>query len=97
MPTGSMKAKIVWVKVKEGKSGLFFATSPELRGLLVAEPTLDALYEFIPEAIRSLYAACGEHVVVGQADRFDNDQTPWIAFPAEVARKALESREATSN
>ena len=31
-------AKVVRVKVEEGKTGLFYATSPDLKGLLVAEP-----------------------------------------------------------
>jgi hypothetical protein len=92
-----MKAKLVWVKVQEGKSGLFFATSPELRGFLVAEPTIDALYKAIPEAITNLYAACGEHVIVEQAEKLEDDLTPWVAFPAAIARKALEAHDTTNH
>jgi hypothetical protein len=68
MTSGSLKARIVRVKVQEGKTGLFFATSPDLRGLLVAEPTMEALWDAVPTTIRDLYAACGEHVVVSRND-----------------------------
>lgn len=37
MTSTKMKAKIVRVEFKRGKSGLFLATSPDLQGLLVAE------------------------------------------------------------
>ena len=61
------KAKVLRVKVEEGKTGLFYATSPDLKGLLVAEPTIDALEEAIPGAITDLFAACGVMVVVTKA------------------------------
>jgi hypothetical protein len=84
------KAKVVRVKVEEGKTGLFYATSPDLKGLLVAEPTIDALNEAIPRVIADMYAACGETVVVTKAGDNDPDYYPWIAIPAEQARAALE-------
>jgi hypothetical protein len=58
--TASTRAKIVRVKVEEGKAGLFYATSPDLRGLLVAEPNIDDLDVAISRAITDLYAATGE-------------------------------------
>ncbi len=94
MTSSSMKAKIIRVKMREGKSGYFFATSPELRGLLVTEPTIDELLRSIPTAIRDLYAACDLDVVVEMADERGDEYIPWIAFPAEVARKALGERTA---
>lgn len=84
------KAKVLRVKVEEGKTGLFYATSPDLKGLLVAEPTIDALEEAIPGAITDLFAACGVMVVVTKAGDNDPDYFPWIAIPAEQARAALE-------
>ena len=51
--TGTLtKATVVRVKVEEGKTGLFYATSPDLRGLLVAEPTIDELEKAIPQSNR---------------------------------------------
>ena len=41
MTTATMKARIVRVKIEEGKTGLFYATSPDLKGMLVAEPTIN--------------------------------------------------------
>jgi hypothetical protein len=37
------KATVVHVKVEEGRTGLFYASSPDMKGLLVAEPTIVAL------------------------------------------------------
>ena len=81
----SERATIVRVKVEQGKAGLFYATSPDLRGLLVAEPSFDALFEAVPQAITDLYAAKGVKVVVTSA-KDDSDFYPWVAIPAEVAR-----------
>ena len=92
MTSTALKAKIVRVKVEEGRAGLFYATSPDLKGFLVAEPTVDALDRAIPLAMADLYAACGVHVVVTKVDepqQQDVTLTPWVAFPAEVAKKAI--------
>ena len=91
MASADMKARIVRVRLEEGDAGLFYATSPDLRGLLVAEPTLDALDEGIPVAIAQLYEALGMTVVVSKLEDDDDDFHPWVAFPAEIARRALEA------
>jgi len=93
MTSTTMKAKIVRVEVEKGKAGLLYATSPDLKGLLVAEPTLDALDISIPTAITDLYAACGVHVVVTKVEEDDHKEgiTPWVAFPFEIARRAIEA------
>jgi hypothetical protein len=87
--SASTKAIIVRVKVEEGKTGLFYATSPDLKGLLVAEPTLDALDESIPKIIAQMYAACGVDVVVAQAKDNDPHFFPWVAIPTETARRFM--------
>jgi hypothetical protein len=89
--TGALtKAKVVRIKVEEGKTGLFYATSPDLKGLLVAEATMDDLEDAIPKVIADMYAACGVHVVVTKAGDNNLDYVPWVAIPAEQARAALE-------
>jgi hypothetical protein len=85
----TMKPRIVRVDRERGKAGLFYATSPDLRGLLVAEPTPEALDEAIPKAIRDLYVACGVEVIVSIADDSHDDREMWVAFPAAIARAAL--------
>ena len=82
------KARIVHITCEEGKAGLLYASSPDLRGLLVAEQTVDALRQAIPRAIRDLYAAMGVEVVVSPVDEPDEGRT-WVAIPAAIARKAL--------
>ena len=90
--TASTRAKIVRVKVEEGKAGLFYATSPDLRGLLVAEPNIDDLDVAISKAITDLYAATGETVVVTKAQDDDPEFFPWVAIPAEVAEEVIANR-----
>ena len=88
MRMSSMKADRVRVKIEEGRTGLFYATSPDLKGLLVAEPTLDGLDKAIPVAIADLYAASDLKVVVTKMDDGDDDFSPWVAIPADLARAA---------
>lgn len=45
------------VDIEEGASGLWFGTSPHLRGLLVAEHSEQAVREAIPAAISELLSA----------------------------------------
>jgi len=91
MTMTSMKAKIVRVRIEEGKTGLFYATCPDLRGLLVAEPNLDELDKAIPKSIVDLFAASDLHVVVTKAEDGEDDLTPWVAVPAVVAKAAMEA------
>ena len=86
MATTLTRADIVRVKIEQGKAGLFYATSPDLRGLLVGRPDLEALFEAVPQAITDLYAAKGIEVVVTIAKDDDPDFYPWVAIPAAVAR-----------
>ena len=86
------KTTIVRVKIEEGRTGLFFATSPDLPGLLVAERTMDALDEAIPRVIANLVlAACGAKVVVTKAKDADPEFFPWVVMPAAIARHVGET------
>lgn len=53
------KAIIVRVRYEQGPEGWFFATSRDLKGLLVTEPTIAALEAAIPQAVTDLHAARG--------------------------------------
>ncbi|HEV2561128.1 MAG TPA: hypothetical protein VGT78_03215 [Rhizomicrobium sp.] len=86
----NLKAKIVRIRIEED-DGLFLATSPDLKGLLAAEKTLDALQREIPKSIVALYAACGVKVVATMIE----DGNDWVAVPVDVARQALEVQSAT--
>ena len=96
MADSSMKARRVRVRLEEGKTGLFYATSPDLKGLLVAEPSVDAVVKAVPGAIAEMYKACGLKVVVTKLDDDDgpDDFRSWVAISAEIARKALEENRA---
>jgi hypothetical protein len=84
-------ARIVRIRIEEGQTGLFYATSPDLKGLLVAEPSIDKLYEAIPRAISDLYRAVGEQMIVTPMERGDDDQLkPWVAVPLAIAKRAVQ-------
>jgi hypothetical protein len=93
MSDATLKARIVRIIREKGKAGLFYATSPDLEGLLVAEATIDALQTAIPNAIREMYAASGVEVVVSPVDDPDEGRT-WVALPAAIAREALAKQQA---
>lgn len=89
MTSATMKAKIVRVKIEADNVGLYYATSPDLKGLLVAEPTVEELERAIPRAVADLYAACGVEVIVTKAEDGCDEHAPYIAFPTELARREL--------
>jgi len=86
--TGALKAKTFRVHIEQDGT-LYIATSPNLKGMMVAKHSLDELEAAIPSAVRDLFAACDVDVVVSQAEDGDDEFSPWVAFPAEVARQAL--------
>ena len=92
MTSASMGTKIVRVKIEADKTGLYFATSPDLKGLFVAERTIEELERSITKAVTDLYAACGVKVVVSKAGdgAVLGDYAPWVAVPADLARAALD-------
>ena len=92
----SPRAIIVRVSINEGETGLFYATSLDLRGLLVAEENLNDLDEAIPKAIAELYEAIGVSVIVSKVSTAEDDDRelhPWVAFPVEIAKEALQAGE----
>jgi hypothetical protein len=76
-----MKAKIVRVTVDRGREGLYYAESPDLKGLLVAEPTLAGLRKEIPLVIQRMYAACDVQVIVSEIE--GEDENSWVAVPTQ--------------
>jgi hypothetical protein len=89
MTTITMKAKIIRVIFEADESGLFFATSPDLPGLLVAKPSLQAAREHVPTAIEHLYLACDVRVLVTEAEDRHADEGSWIAMPVAIAEREL--------
>jgi hypothetical protein len=88
-------AKIVSVKIKRGASGAYFATSPDLEGFMAVSPDKDELEQrLIPQYLADLYKAAGQQVIVSRVEgASDGDSQPWVAFPLEVARQAIDASE----
>ena len=84
MSASATLTRIVRVRVKEGNTGLFYAESSDLKGLLVAAQDMNTLWEKVPGAIRDLYEATGTSVVVTQAKDEDPHTYPFAAIPTEI-------------
>lgn len=82
MTSTKMKAKIVRVTIEQGREGLFYAESPDLKGLLVARSSIDELRRQIPIAIREMFEVCDTPVVVSELDGPDEDS--WVAVPTAL-------------
>lgn len=90
MADASMKTRLVRVHFEADQTGLIFGTSPDLKGLLVAEKTLAEAEQAIPQAIADLYTACGVKVLVEMVDdRSVGTDRSFVAMPAEIAQRAL--------
>jgi len=77
--------KVIHIKREQGEGNWFYATSPDLRGLLVADATPEGLEKMIPQAIANLYGAREIEISVIPLD--DGDEGPhgaWVAVPVEL-------------
>ena len=88
MPSKSMKAKIIRVKIDED-GDMLVATSPDMKGLLVVATSPEKMERAVTDAIRNLYLVCGIEVVVSKAEDGIDSLEPWIAFPAALARQQV--------
>ncbi len=80
-------ATIIRVKIEEGKAGLFYATSPDLSGLLVSARSVEELETVVPHAIADMMIAMhGTPVLVFPAKKLDDAPLffPWVAVNAAV-------------
>jgi len=55
---------LVRVRYDKGQTGLIYASSPDLKGLLVPRRSFEELEPALSRAITEMYAACGVDVVV---------------------------------
>jgi predicted RNase H-like HicB family nuclease len=78
------------VSVEEGDAGLFYATSPDLRGLLVAAPTVDALESEVPSAIEAIFEAEGTPSVALPSEGAGDFRRIWIALPTSEAVRLVQ-------
>lgn len=77
--------EIIRIRIEEDKSGILFATSPDMEGLLVAEHDLESLKKEIPNTIKLMFMARGVDVCVLPAHKPSYEETiPWVAIPARA-------------
>ena len=71
------------IEVEADSSGLYFATSEDLPGLLVTETTTERLVAEIPKVIESIFGYRGRKVVVrpDPSDTSDDPAGKWLAIP----------------
>jgi hypothetical protein len=82
MDFSSIKSEMVLrIQIEADDTGLLFATSPDLHGLLVAKTSRSALEAAIPVAVANLFAADGHRVVV---EKIGTDLDRWRVVPSNV-------------
>jgi len=74
-----MACTIIRVALDEGRAGLFYASSSDLKGLLVAGQTADEAWDGVPGAVAALYQARGEDVVAIEAQG-----RHWVIVPRDA-------------
>jgi hypothetical protein len=90
MAASTTYSKIVHVKIEQGKSGAYFASSPDLEGLMVVSHDRQELIDnMITRYIEDLYRAVGHPVVASPMEPDDGDEQPWVAMPLEAAKQGL--------
>ncbi len=85
-----MHADIVRIHREPGETGLVFATSPDIRELVLWRRTSGELDAALPQAIADIYAARGMDVIVARVAGPGVAADAWVAFPADAARDRLE-------
>ena len=86
----SKPIEVIRVTVERNRDGWYMATSPDMPGLLVANPDESATIEDISTTISALYKAQhGLDVVVREAAwpqaNTPNEPSPWVAMRPEIA------------
>ena len=84
----TLGATIVRVEIREGKHGTFYAYSDDIRGLVIAEASYEAVLREIPRTLTALYEACGQKIIVVPAQR--DNIIEWVKIPAHVAQAELD-------
>ena len=84
------RGEVIEITITEGDAGLFYATSNDLPGLLVAAEDVPSVIREVPGVIKMLFAAKEQAVEVFPVKRDQKSRAwPWVAIPAHVAAEAL--------
>ena len=85
------EAIFIRVRIEENEGdGLFFATSPDMDSLFVAERDMPALIREVPEVIRALLKAELKHDFEIWRTRVpEPEDRAWVAIPTHLAAEAL--------
>lgn len=67
----------IGIEYWRGKSGNYFARSPDERGLLVVEPTLPRLFAAIPFALNDLRNVRGQSPCIFEIECKPVEARPW--------------------
>ena len=85
MIPASTKARTFSVHIEE-KSGLFFGTGPDIKGLFIAKHSAQEVDDAVPSAVQDLFAACNVHVVVS---KLETATRHGLQFPQRLRERDL--------
>jgi hypothetical protein len=84
---------VINVEIEQGDEGLFYATSPDLKGLFVAAATVDELDTEVPQVIKVLIeeqtGARWDVWPASKASEPEHIRHMWAAVPPHLAAAAL--------
>jgi len=85
-----INATIIRIEIRDSVHGRFYATSPDMRGLITSEKMLDDLLDQTQVAIRDLLAAEGFQVRVFPAHK--PGEWAFVAVPVEMLKEAKDEQ-----
>ncbi len=85
-------ATLMTIKIREGKTGVFFATSEDEPTFFVSAVNAADLYSAIPLALEDMFRARHLDVAAIPTSKGDFAHRPWAIVPRELLAQVSERR-----
>ena len=83
-------ARIIKIEIREGKEGLFFASSNDEPGFFLCVTRSDQLWDAIPLALEDYFRSKNQAVSAIPTQSAQLHTTPWAIVPQGLIRRANE-------
>ena len=85
-------AKLMNISIKEGESGIFFATSEDDPTFFVSAASADELWAAIPYALEDLFHARQEDYFAMETNKGPVGHRDWVMIPRSAAASRSKDR-----